>query len=95
MDMTSFNKNNSKMADYGFLYVPDKCKDKECKFHVDFHGCLGSAVINNDTYVRALGLIEYAATNDIVMLFPQNNDTGTTPFPYCWASSVQNSKDHL
>lgn len=90
IDQTPFNKNNSHMADYGFLYIPDNCKGKTCRFHMDFHGCYDSAVLWNDTYMRQLGLLEYAASNDLIMLFPQNNDTTTKPYPYCWASSSQN-----
>ena len=30
------------MNDYGFLFIPESCKsgERECDFHVHFHGCL-------------------------------------------------------
>lgn len=87
------------MADYGFLYIPDHCQNQwsKCDFHVHFHGCIRSAVAFNDTYVRGTGLLEMAATNNVILLFPQNNDTTADVFPpykYCWSSAVQDSASH-
>ena len=75
------------LADYGYLYIPNKCKEKDtfCDFHAHFHGCLMSnqKVIDDktdpptlveDRFVRKYGLLEIAAKNNIILLFPQNNE---------------------
>ena len=49
----------------------------------------------NDTYMRKLGYLEFAAANNLILLFPQNNDTSPDLFlPYCWASSIKSNSDH-
>lgn len=78
---------SSELADYGYLYIPNKCKDKDtfCDFHAHFHGCLMSnqmvvddktdpPTLVEDLFVRKYGLLEYAAKNNIILLFPQNNE---------------------
>lgn len=75
------------LADYGYLYVPEGCDkvDTQCKVHVHFHGCMMSnqVVYDKDTdpptlmedwFVRQYGLLNYASTNNIIMVFPQNNE---------------------
>ena len=84
---------NPYMADYGFLFVPDSCLSKPCDFHIHFHGCLDSAVVWNATYMRQTGLLEYSTTNDMILLFPQNNDTRQVPMQYCWYSSLRSTKE--
>ena len=60
------------LNDYGFIYIPNACKkgDKECDFHVHFHGCGESANWWDSLYVRQTGMLEWAATNDLMILFP-------------------------
>lgn len=70
-----YSTKEAKMNDHGYVYIPNSCWDGEyCTLHVHLHGCMQSSKIYEDTYIRGLGLMEYAATNNIIMLFPQNDD---------------------
>ena len=70
IDQRPFNTEGAKLADEGFLYIPTACQTKSCRFHVDFHGCTNTVVMFGDVYMRQLGYLEYAAQNEIIMLFP-------------------------
>lgn len=62
-------------TDFGYVYYPNTCvatPEKKCKVHVFIHGCEESADINGDVSVRWNGFVEYAASNDIILVFPQN-----------------------
>jgi len=63
--------------DYGYIYYPNTCVDvatpeKKCKIHIWLHGCFESADRREDASARHNGFVEYAASNDIIMVFPQN-----------------------
>ena len=78
----------------GYVYIPNKCKNRPhgagCFVTTVLHGCMeGKSYINEDgdvygdQFVKATGYLEYAASNDLIMLFPQayagtNNEAG------CW-----------
>ena len=62
------------LAEQGYLYVPNSCLNEECGFHVEFHGANSTLLFWNDTMIKKLGYMEWAATNNIVMLFPQSDD---------------------
>ena len=59
------------LKEYGLVYMPDSCKDKRCYIHVVHHGCNESVV---DT-ANDFGFNEFAATNDVIMLYP---------YTVCW-----------
>ena len=59
-------------ADFGFYYVPDSCKDKKCHAHFVFHGCGGNA----ESFTQHFGYNEIAATNDIIMVYPDSRCWG-------------------
>ena len=45
------------------------------------HGALDSAAFLGDSWVRNAGFLEYAATNDLIVIFPQNTwNPVTNPF---------------
>lgn len=96
IDQRPFITEGAKLADQGFLFVPNGCMSgkKECRLHVDFHGCTNSIVLFNDTYMRSKGYLEYAVPNDIIFLFPQNNDSTSIPYEHCWMSSYQSDSEH-
>lgn len=97
IDQRPYHKKDSLLSDYGFLYVPNKCQKASCDVHVHFHGCVRSAVDWNDTYVRGTGMMQMAAKNDVIVLFPQNNDTRLDvfePYHFCWSSAVQDDWKH-
>jgi poly(3-hydroxybutyrate) depolymerase len=82
------------MNDIGYLYIPDVCLSEYCKLLVNLHGCGESAALWFDTYSRTTGLLEYAATNNIIVLFPSNNDSVPEfPWPeYCWSADFTDDK---
>jgi hypothetical protein len=64
------------MQEFGYVYLPDSCKKKhenkkQCNLHISLHGCKFGSLklwIENYDYAR------YAASNDIIMLFPFSED---------------------
>lgn len=70
------------LGEVGWVYVPNNCaegKTKKCKLHVNLHGTgMGFAAIA-DNYFKRAGWLEYAASNDIIMLFPQADYGLTNP----------------
>jgi poly(3-hydroxybutyrate) depolymerase len=59
------------MADTGYAYVPDACLLERCRVHVAFHGCLQNAAAIGERFVRESGYNRWAASNRIVVLYPQ------------------------
>jgi len=76
------------LATDGWLYVPDACRvgqPVKCRLHVVFHGCQQGASTIGDTFIRHSGYLEVAATNRIVVLFPQVKPTTQPLNPLgCW-----------
>lgn len=73
------------LADTGHVYVPKACKTETCRVHIVFHGCKqNEEMVGNAVYKNA-GYNEWAATNKIIVLYPQ---TIATPLPAnpngCW-----------
>lgn len=67
-----WNTKGAKLDKNGYMYVPHVCAKKQakCTVHFHFHGCGSGAGIFNDVLVRKTGLIEFAATNNMVVVFP-------------------------
>ena len=63
----------SALAERGWVYVPASCRSTTsgCRLHVVFHGCRQGASFVGERFVREAGYLEWAATNRIVVLFPQ------------------------
>lgn len=62
------------LAERGWVYVPGDCRSDgaaRCRLHVVFHGCKQGASFVGDAFVRRSGYLEAAASNRIVLLFPQ------------------------
>lgn len=69
----------SGLAPVGYMYYPYSCYEKDCRIHFYFHGC---ALTNNGWYnqmaqIESSGFLDYAASNDMIMVFPQVWDTLT------------------
>lgn len=59
------------LDDFGYIYIPHACKEGAyCKSLFFFHGCLSGAAWWKETELRRSGIIEYAATNNIIAVFP-------------------------
>jgi poly(3-hydroxybutyrate) depolymerase len=66
------------LLDTGYLYVPKACEPgatQPCRLHVVLHGCLQSAEVLGDKFYTKIGVNEWAATNRIVVLYPQAHAT--------------------
>ena len=69
---------NASMAKYGYVFIPKTCREgTECKLHVAFHGCLQGGKTDRrpghsgNLFSKFAGYNEWAAANDIVVLYPQ------------------------
>jgi poly(3-hydroxybutyrate) depolymerase len=57
---------------HGWVYVPRECQAQgSCRLHVVFHGCKQGSSFVGDRFVTDAGYLEWAASNRIVLLFPQ------------------------
>jgi hypothetical protein len=80
------------MAEIGYVYVPAKCEQKHrCRVHIALHGCKQDAADVQDRYLSHAGYVEWADTNDLIVLFPQTvssnpaKDFGAPMNPFaCW-----------
>lgn len=60
------------LAAEGYVFIPDACTgDEPCRLHVAFHGCRQYAGAVGDAFVANAGYNDWAAANDIVVLYPQ------------------------
>lgn len=73
--------------EYGYIYYPYTClKDNaKCKLHFFLHGCMGTAALLGEITIRNIGLMEWAATNDIIVVFPQNKYNYGSNLFCCWS----------
>lgn len=92
---------NAKLSKVGYIYIPDACKaGNYCQSIMFLHGCYQSGEFFKETMARRTGLLEYAATNNFVVIFPQNDDAVVMnqegvdqwTFKWCWSSSDTNDK---
>lgn len=75
------------LADLAYLYVPQSClAGKPCRLHISFHGCKQHTAAVGDAYARDTGLNEWAAANQLVILYPQTKASLAAPLnPHgCW-----------
>ncbi len=74
----------------GYVYVPESCRANErCRLHVALHGCRQHVAAIGDTFYTQAGYNEWAATNNIIVLYPQAAPRGNAFFPWpnprgCW-----------
>jgi hypothetical protein len=59
------------MSEVGYLYVPHRCLTEVCRLHVAFHGCRQNVEAVYDDFVRDAGYNRWAATNRLIVLYPQ------------------------
>jgi poly(3-hydroxybutyrate) depolymerase len=80
-DQTAFVSGHG-MAATGWVYVPQSCTTgTTCRLHVVFHGCKQSTADIGQQYVRHTGYNRWADRNNIVVLYPQTNQTAINS---CW-----------
>ncbi len=69
------------LAEAGYAYIPRSCEAGGCKVHVALHGCQMNEAAVGDAFARRSGLNAWAASNRLVVLYPQ---TGKTAVNACW-----------
>ncbi len=75
------------MAPAGHVFVPADCQAAPgCRLHVAFHGCLQSQQLIGDAFYAQVGYNRWAATNRIIVLYPQAAASDIAPFNPngCW-----------
>jgi hypothetical protein len=75
------------MAAAGHVFVPADCQTTPgCRLHVAFHGCKQSQEAIGDVFYTQAGYNRWAATNRIIVLYPQTVASDLVPLnPYgCW-----------
>jgi hypothetical protein len=77
------DKNRISMHRVGYVYVPNQCHTAQCRLHVAFHGCRQDTDTIQDDFVRDAGYNRWAATNHIVILYPQTTASPNNP-ERCW-----------
>ena len=55
------------MQENGYIYIPHACKKKACDLHVNFHGINSGYIL---FVTQDWDIIQYAASNDIIVLYP-------------------------
>jgi poly(3-hydroxybutyrate) depolymerase len=83
-DQGGYASPGATLAAKGVVYVPPACRNAGgCRIHVVFHGCEQSQAQAGDAVIRESGFAGWAATNKIVVLFPQAAPSGLNP-KTCW-----------
>jgi poly(3-hydroxybutyrate) depolymerase len=66
------NPKSHSLSEIGYAYVPKSCGEGElCRIHVVFHGCQQTTSMLGDRFYMHAGYNEWAATNNIIVLYPQ------------------------
>lgn len=72
------------LAASGHVYVPKVCKTETCRVHVVFHGCRQYETNVIKAVYEHAGYNEWAATNKIIVLYPQTVATPLLNPLGCW-----------
>lgn len=62
---------DASMADEGYAYIPDVCRNGGCRVHVVFHGCEQSTTTIGRRFVEGAGYNGWADNNRLIILYPQ------------------------
>ena len=73
---------DASLGNEGYAFVPVACRDGGCRIHVAFHGCRQSAGEIGRRFVEGAGYNNWAAGNQIVVLYPQT----TTRYGFAFGS---------
>jgi hypothetical protein len=71
------------LARAGYAYVPASCAVEQCRLHVAFHGCKQDVASVHDDFIRDAAYNRWAASNGIVVLYPQAAASIQNPNA-CW-----------
>mmetsp|Transcript_40997 Transcript_40997/g.89335 ORF Transcript_40997/g.89335 Transcript_40997/m.89335 type:complete len:338 (-) Transcript_40997:156-1169(-) len=88
------------LGNTGYAYIPSACEDAgaatSCKVHLVLHGCQQTIGDIQDQYVKDAGYPEWAATNNLVLIFPQAKKSLLIPTnpEGCWDWWGYSGKDY-
>lgn len=83
-DQSEFDRSgDSRLANSGWVYIPQVCAAGNCKVHVALHGCQQSPEYVQDKFATHVGLNEWAESNGIIVLYPQAKISSGNPYA-CW-----------
>ena len=83
-------KNDYSFSSIGYVYIPEKCQQQQCRIHVFFHGCSQGAETLQTEVINHAGFNRWADTNAIIVLYPQIKATINPKHPLknnpmgCW-----------
>ncbi len=79
------NPNSHSLSEKGYAYVPKSCSEGGlCRVHVVFHGCQQTTSMLGDLFYMHAGYNEWAAMNNIIVLYPQLVPARWTNPNGCW-----------
>lgn len=68
------------LANTGYAFIPAQCSaGEECKIHIAYHGCEQSTSHVGMDWVEHTGFNKWADTNNIVVIYPQTQDSYLSP----------------
>ena len=56
------------LSSNGYVFYPFDCLEKQCNLHIALNGC-EEGFIGGQSFILSSGYLEYAASNDLVILF--------------------------
>ena len=78
----------AELMETAYLFIPPACAggEKSCALHLVLHGCAQSADTVGTDFIELSGYLPWAATNHIVLAFPQVEKSLVAPLnPHgCW-----------
>ncbi len=85
VDLSAYFASGSHVADSGYVYVPDSCKEEaaHCGLHIAFHGCVQGAEFIDDRFATQSGFNEWAESNELIVVYPQIEKSLFNP-KGCW-----------
>lgn len=79
----------------GVVFVPEACRGEAgCRVHVAFHGCQQNRASVGDAFIKDSGLVRWAATNRLILLFPEVSPGALNP-QGCWDWWGYTGRDYL
>lgn len=76
---------DASLADEGYAWLPQACRNGGCRVHIVFHGCRQSAAELGQRFVKNAGYNAWADSNRLIVLYPQIAPrSGLAPGSWTW-----------